>query len=507
MKIKDKLISNTIYLSLDWFFIALFSMLFWLIVGKTLSPESYGIIATSTQLSLLLTPLAVLGLGFSSSKLISELLEKGLKDEVQGVINYSLKIVTFTSIGLVLILIIFSPHLSSYLKLEPKVILLTSFIMFFSSISAILGSFYYGFQKMKKFFLTNFIGHLIKVIVPLILIFMGFGLFGPLIGLVICYFLIFLTRIDKHFFNVSKKVKIDKKKILGFSKPSFTTDIFSILFDKTKYIILTFMKSLETTGFFAIAGTVSLFLQNIPNILSMALFPIISGLDVDKNKTIRRNYLMRLVFRYSLFIILPIGVFLILFSEYVILLFSSPEYLPGAMFLPFLTIGGIFMGLSNLSSHCLFAIGKPKIQRNIQIVSTLIYFSLALPLTFYFSGMGLAIAYLITTLVIFFLGFIFMKKFLDFSLPFKDIGRIILALFFSTLFLTLLRSHVKNFLMAVVFAGTAILIYFLVLLKLNFYLKEDLKVLDFLSDRSPIFKNWIKTLRNYLSKFVKRSYK
>jgi len=507
MKIKDKLISNTIYLFLDWFFIALFSMIFWFIIGKTLSPESYGIIALSIQLSLLLTPLAVLGLGFSSSKLISELLEKGLKDEVQGVINYSLKIVTFTSISLVLILIILSPQLSSYLKLEPKVILLASFIMFFSSISTIWGSFYYGFQKMKKFFLTNFIGHLIKVIIPLILIFLGFGLFGPLIGLIICYFLIFLTRIDKDFFTVSKKAKIDKKKIFGFSKPSFITNVFSILFDKTKYIILTLMKSLEITGFFAIAGTVSLFLQVIPNMLSMALFPIISGLDVDKDKKIKRNYLVRLVFRYSLFIILPLAVFLILFSKQVIIFFSSSEYLPGAIYLPFLTIAGMFLGLSNLFFMSLYAIGKPKVRRNIQIISTLIYLSLAIPLTYYFSGMGLAIIYLITSIIIFSSGFIFIRKYLSLNLPLKDIGRIVLAIFAPALFLTLFKSYVKSFWVAGILMGGAGLIYVLILFKLNFYLEEDLKVLDFLSDRLPIFKNEIKGLRKYLSNFIKRSYK
>lgn len=51
------------------------------------------------------------------------------------------------------------------------------------------------------------------------------------------------------------------------------------------------------------------------------------------------------------------------------------------------------------------------------------------------------------------------------------------------------------------------LIYFIIPLKLNFYIKEDLKVLDFVSERSPIFKAEIIKLRKYLSKFVTKYYR
>ncbi len=482
-------------------------MLFWLIVGKTLSPEDYGIIATSTQLSLFISPLTLLGLGFASNKLIPEFLEGGFKNKIQGIINYSFKIVSLASIVLALILIPFSFQISSYLKLKPEVIWIISFVIALSSMGGILAGFYRGFQNMKKIFLTNLFGHLAKVIFPLILIFLGFGYFGPLIGLVLCYLVILITRLDKKFFTISKKVIVDKKLILTFSIPSFITTIFIVLFNETQYIILTLLESVENTGFFAIAGKITFFIPVIPHILTSALFPIISGLDSDRNKKTKRKYLIKLTFRYTLFIILPTAVFLVLFSEYVILFFSKPEYLPGMTFLPLLTSAGVFLGLGNLFLSSLYAIGKPKIPRNIQIISTLVYLFLAIPLTYYFSGVGLAISYLTATIIIFFLSFIFIRKSLDLSLPFKDIGRIILAIFFSILFLILLKSYIKNFLMAGIFVGIAGLIYFLVLLKLNFYLEEDLKVLDFLSDRSPIFRKEISKLRNYLSNFIERSYK
>jgi len=42
--IGEKLISNTTYLFLDWFVLGFFSFLFWVILGKTLSPHEVGIV-------------------------------------------------------------------------------------------------------------------------------------------------------------------------------------------------------------------------------------------------------------------------------------------------------------------------------------------------------------------------------------------------------------------------------------------------------------------------------
>ena len=91
MRVKNKLISNTVYIFLEHVSIAFFSFLFWIIIGKTQPPEFYGIIATGIQIFTFLFPLTMLGFGMTVNKLIPELLGRGKKNKIQGIIIYTVK--------------------------------------------------------------------------------------------------------------------------------------------------------------------------------------------------------------------------------------------------------------------------------------------------------------------------------------------------------------------------------------------------------------------------------
>jgi len=514
MLIRDKLISNTTYLLLDWFFISLISMLFWFIIGKNLLPSSYGIIATSFQIAQFLSTICLLGFGSAIRKLIPELLEKKQKNKIKGLILYSIKIVATFSLFVAMVLIIFSNQLSNILNLETRVISVTALLMVMITFTNFFGDIYNGFQKMKLYFLTDFLGQLTKIIVASFLIVMGFDYFGPIIALLLCFFITFISRVNKDFFKISKPIMPDKKRVFNYSIPGFLVAIFLIVFTQTQYIILNILNTpntsiqnkLEITGFFAVALTVSLPIQVIPIILSAALFPITSGLSVDKSGKTKQNYLIKLIFRYSLFCILPAAIFLILNAKHVILFFSKPEYLSATTLLPYLVFASMFYGLGSLLLYNLYAIGEPKKYRDCHLIVTLVYLILAIPLTYYFSGIGLAISYLSSTFLLFILGIYLLKKYLAIRLPTSDIVRIVVGVLVSSLFLLLFRPYIPNFWLAGVFVTMAILIYLLILLKLNFYLEEDLKVLDFLGERSPILKKQIIWLKKYLSQFVTRSY-
>ncbi|MEM5832392.1 MAG: hypothetical protein QXT38_03740 [Candidatus Aenigmatarchaeota archaeon] len=62
MGLSEKLISNSIYLFVDWLIATSMSFLYWLIAGKTLLPEEYGIVSTTTNLAIVLSNASLLGL-------------------------------------------------------------------------------------------------------------------------------------------------------------------------------------------------------------------------------------------------------------------------------------------------------------------------------------------------------------------------------------------------------------------------------------------------------------
>ena len=389
MGIKDKFISNTTYLFLDIFFINFFMMSFWIIVGKTLSPEAYGIIATSLQIAVFLSAITAIGFSSTLRKLVPELFARNKKDKLQGLINYSFKIILVSSLIITLVLFLLSSLFAPFLKLQSEVLQIVALLIFIIAIGNFFADILFGFQNMKKIFLTNFLGNLICILLTLFFIVLGFNYFGPLIASLLCYSVILLTRFSKKFFEISKKITIDKNLIFKFLVPSFISTLFLLLFSNTQFIILSFFKTTELTGRFAVAFKICSIISVIPSILISALFPITSELSVDRKGKIKQPYLIKLVFRYNLFITLPIAFFLIIFSKYVILFFSKSAYLPAMEFLPLLTIAGLFLGLGQLFTSSLYAIGQPNKHRNVWIITSLSYILSSIPLTYYFSGTGL----------------------------------------------------------------------------------------------------------------------
>lgn len=506
MSIKDKLISNTTYLSLGWFSSTLFFMLFWILLGKTLLPESYGIVATASQTATLLSTLSLVGLGTTVNKLIPELIERKQKNKTYGLILFSLKVTLISSSVISIGLIVFSTQISSILKLVPDVILLVAASTILMAFAGLIGYVYYGFQNMKKFFLTNLCGELSMIFFALLFIQLGLDYLGAMIALTLSYLIIFLARIEKGLFKVSTKEAIDKKLIFKYSIPAFVVDFFSVIFSKSQFIILASMQGTEVTGLFAVAMKIASVILIMPIIFSTALFPITSGLSIDKNSKSKQSYLVSLAFRYSVFIVLPLALFIMLFPKYLILLFSTEAYSAAISFLPSLVLGTVFLGLATPLLSSLYAIGNPKKYRDIHVISTLVYLFSAVILTYYFSAEGLAVSYFLSSALLFTITALFIKKYLTIKLPIKCIGKMLIGIVVSFLFLFFTNSFISNLWIAMPFIVAAGFIYFVTLLKLNFYVEEDLKILDFASEKTPIFKTKIVWFRQYLSKFVKKSY-
>lgn len=511
MPVQNKLISNVSYIFLNWGFTTFFTMLFWMILGKTVSPASYGVIATILQISALLSPTTLLGIDIATSKLIPEFLKRKEKGKVQGLINFSFKITVVSSISTAIILIILSPYISNFLKLDEGIILMLGVSVIAGALAYITSSIYYGFQDMKKIFFTNLCGQIVFVISAFALISLGFDYTGAVVAFIIYSLVPFITRFSRKLFKISKTPIIDRQVILKYSVPAFVVVIFLTLFNNTQYIILSSLKTFEVTGLFAVAVKITSAIVPIPIIFSNALFPIISELSVDKKSKSKQSYLASLVFRYSIFAVIPIAFFMIFFSKYLILFFSTVKYVDAMTFIPFLAFGGVAYGLSSQFFSTLYAIGETKKYRNSYIVSTLFYLTSALILTYYLSALGLAISYFLSCLLMLAITFIYVKKHLTIKLPVKCIVKVLFGTAISLLFLFAFRPLITNFYVAAIFVIIASLIYLAVLLPIKFYTKEDLKVLDFMIERTPVskntfFKNKFIKIRNYLSRFVSGYY-
>jgi O-antigen/teichoic acid export membrane protein len=329
----------------------------------------------------------------------------------------------------------------------------------------------------------------------------GYGYASPLAGVLVGYVIIDLRRFRKSWFFPASKEKIKGKEILfDYALPYFTGLIAGLVFSNFQIVLLASLQGQYVTGGYSISFLIASLISIIPNVLSQALFPIISMLSVGK-KIKKQAYLLNLVLRYAVFIMLPATIFLIFFSKPILLLLRS-EYLEVSNLLSILAVASVFFGLGNLFLSSLYAVGKTKLNRNIWIVSSLIFLIINPILIKLYSAQGLAISYLLSSLFFLILGYYFINKVLTLKVDWKNLSKL---LFSSVLFLPFLYvADIMQLDLIIKIAFTILggIVYLLVLVPLKFYQRDEVKILIFLGKKLPLFKNFLFKLASFLSKYV-----
>jgi len=360
---------------------------------------------------------------------------------------------------------------------------------------------------MKKYAGLNIIGQAVKVVVSFILITLGFSFLGPLVGFLFSYVTMMILYLPIAPLKIVKKVKINTKLVWKYAIPAFIVMILSQIFTNTQFVILSSFTTQEITGLFAVAFKISTFVVVIPNILNNALFPITSQLSAVKDSKKQQEKMINTVLRYTLYLTIPIILLLAFFSKYAIILFANKSYVSATFYLPYLLLASLFLGIGNIFLNNLYAIKRPTDYRNVYLITVLLYLPLAILLTLNFNGFGLAIAYLASTVMFFFIGFIKIRKYLSIRISKSELLKILIASSLSLAFLILTKPFIHDFIIAIPFMTASVSIYLFALLKLRFYTKEDLEVVDFFLSKTPermkFMKNFLKVLRNYLVKHIR----
>ena len=502
--IKRKLVANTVYLSINWTAVTILSFLFWFVIGKLMLPSEWGIISTFSNLMILLSSFSILGISGAVSKLIPEYLARKKISKVKTLINFSTKVIICSSSLLAIIILLFSRELKRTLNLPFYTIIILSVAVISQSIYALTSAIVRGFQNMKRIAITNTLGHFVKVFFSLILVILGFGYIGPLFGIVLATSIPFILRLDYILLNIRENQNLDKKIMMDYAFPAFITGFLWIVFNYSQNIIITVLKNTTVTGLFSLAMIATSPINIFPKIFSSALFPISSQLSIDKNGRSKQKYLIESVFKYSLFFSLPIVIFLILFSKSVIIFFSRLEYLPAYSLFPILSFASLIYGCSFVFYSTLYAIGKPKIQRNIVAVSTTTFLTFAIILTYLFSSIGMAVAYTISGIVLAILSYVYVKKELKISFPYRSISKLTVASIITFSFLYIMSRFTQNVILDFLLIVISGFLYLGVLIPIGFYNIEDIKILYFLANRAPFLRKQLISISNILSKIISK---
>lgn len=332
--------------------------LYHLVMGRMLGPANYG------ELASLISLIGLLGIipGSISLAIIKYVSSAKTAEEIASLVDWLKGKIFITSLIFFIILLIISPVVSSFLNIGKTSYLVLIAVSLLFSIQLLLNrAILQGLLKFKEMVLSALAENITKLLVSILLIYLGFQVNGALFAFVITtllgwYITNFYLRLSSSGSKSSMLFNI--KPMLIFTIPVLIQSVSTTSLYSSDVILVKHFFSSYDTGIYASLSTLGKIIFFATGPISTVMFPLVS-----KRKARGEPY--RKIFIYS-FIATAIfaGVSLIiywLFPELVIRLLYGTAYLEAKGLVVWF---GIFISLFTLSSLLInysLSLGRSKV--------------------------------------------------------------------------------------------------------------------------------------------------
>ncbi len=487
----SRIISNTFYLFLDWVVLTAGGYLYWVVMGKLLSPAEVGRFSTVFNIAMFLVGFTGLGMNIAITKLFPSYQKEGQKKKIIGTFWWVVKTTSLSSVlfGILLVIMYFllpkSPMIGFYDVLLIVFMILTTNMLYATN------GYFYGLQNFRFVFLSDTILAASKVAVMLPFVVLGYGYLGPIYGFISASLLTLFARARS---IPAGRGPVDKRTLWFYSVSALTSTAGAMLINQGNIVVLSLFSTASTVGLFSLMFFLSSPMRIIPQLISSGIFPITSA-QADSNDKGSVNRIFFHGTRYALVLTVPLLATLVLFSNQAVLLLSSPEYLEAAYIVPIIATAYLSAGLSVIFINTLYATGRVNESRDAQLLGGAVNLVFSVWLIPIYGLMGASAAFLACGVSMLLYSIIKVKACLNLNFPVRDSLRIILAgaaSYFSALYLHRFFGGDGWFVSAAL--GTVVYFFFLMVLK--FFKKTDVRILEDVRGRAP------KSAQKILGKFI-----
>ena len=321
-----------------------FSVGFFLI--RFLSIEEFSIYTLVLVVPQILLYITDFGLYSGCSYYVARLSKLNKNEELRNVIKLTLITKSVLGIGLAMILFFFSKEIVySLLGIQNSLLIplfqIASFLLLTKNLMEGTHSILIGSSKIKFFTILNVIRYCTMLVITILLVFLGWSFFGPVIGIILATGisgLIGLVYIRKNWLRHGEKNQnIDWKCLPQLMKRGFSYSLRSLIFNvKYEFFILIFAIFGFYEGISYLKGgvNISAIFYVILRPVMLSLFPIFSKYSW---KNLSERTTLTQVFQYSnkfcnLFIS-PVIIFCIAFASELVPLLFGMNYLTGVQFI------------------------------------------------------------------------------------------------------------------------------------------------------------------------------
>lgn len=337
--------------------VSFLNYLFHLVLGRMLGPANYGEFAAVISLIVLLGIIP----GSLNMVVIKHISIAKDEIEVASLIHWFKTKILLASLIFSLIILLASPAISSFLKIDKGYYLILVAISFFFSIQSLLNrSILQGLLKFKEMVVSLLLENGVKLLLSIILIYLGFQVGGAVTAFVISIIIgwyitdIYLKNHNKQ----DSKQKIDIKKILLFSFPVLIQTISITSIYSSDVILVKHFFLSHDAGIYAALSTLGKIIFFGAGPIGAVMFPLVSKRHAEGQQ-------YKKIFLYSFLATLLLSVCIIttyfFFPAIAIQLLYGSAYLEASSLLVWF---GLFVSLFTLSSllvnYCL-SLGQTRV--------------------------------------------------------------------------------------------------------------------------------------------------
>ncbi|MGC9515095.1 flippase, partial [Methanocrinis sp.] len=397
VQLAKTVLRNSAYNFLGVFATTFGGLIFSVILARMLGSELFGLYHLALSVGLFFLTFTTLGLHSVLIRYVSDALGRKDEDLARGYIRYITKIKVVLTIFTTLILLLLAKPLALYFFHKPEVylplIFIAIYILFQSSLDFV-ASLSISVQRFD-FMTARYISYEVaRIIIIPSLIFLGFGIYGALAGLIISVLLALVVAVilickDYTFLFKGAALEVDRPRVLRFLSYLTLGSVSGVIFTYIDSIMLGMFMPVESVGFYRIAISIIFAILSLVSI-SQVLFPTFTQLqDAEVRDAFNK------LFRYSSMLSFPSALGLIFLSEPLIRMVYGSEYLPAVLPTRILALLIIIFPFSYFGT--LFnAREMPEYPAKLVVVSSSINIILNYVLILEYGIMGAAIATLIS---------------------------------------------------------------------------------------------------------------
>lgn len=320
--------------------------LFHFFMGRMLGPSDYGVLVSLVSLLYLVSVFSTT-LTTITIKFTADYFSAGQFGKIHLLIKKLAKRFFWVGLAVFFIFLLTAKFIAKFLQINhPSLIIIIgafSLILFLISINR---GVIQGLQKFGHLAVNVSVEGLLKLILAIIFVVLGWKVFGPVAAiLVACLFAYLISFVPISFLFKKKFQSIDKKKFILYSLPTLFIIFFSVsLYNSDIILVKHFFPSREA-GLYSALSTLGKIVFFASGAIAQAMFPMTAYLTrrkKDPSKILKQTIIL------SSLISLVVLILYFIFPKYLVTILFGKEYLEISSYLFYFGLVFFIFSLSNI---------------------------------------------------------------------------------------------------------------------------------------------------------------